>query len=130
MTLSPDYPLLASRVDMTPPAQLGWGSGTIKGVWDHMRAIDLLLALPDLQGAGVSLPRIDAGRIGAIGCSLGGHNSLFLAAFDERVALAVTSCGFDSFKHCESSHPSFLKICCFGRGHFRRLQSYWPIGCR
>ena len=102
MTLSPDYPLLASRVDMTPPAQLGWGSGTIKGVWDHMRAIDLLLALPDLQGAleGVSLPRIDARRIGAIGCSLGGHNSLFLAAFDERVALAVTSCGFDSFKHC------------------------------
>ena len=37
-----------------------------------------------------------------LGCSLGGHNSLFLAAFDERVALAVTSCGFDSFKHCEN----------------------------
>ena len=111
MTLSPDYPLLASRVDMTPPEQLGWGSGTIKAVWDHMRAIDLLLALAELPSPeGVSLPRVDAGRIGAIGCSLGGHNSLFLAAFDERVTLAVTSCGFDSFTHCKPGRSVVLHL--------------------
>ena len=40
---------------------------------------------------------VDAERIGAIGHSLGGHNSLFVAAFDERVRAIVSSCGFCSF---------------------------------
>jgi dipeptidyl aminopeptidase/acylaminoacyl peptidase len=32
-----------------------------------------------------------------IGHSLGGHNSLFVAAFDPRIRAVVTSCGFTSF---------------------------------
>jgi hypothetical protein len=40
---------------------------------------------------------VDRKRIGSIGRSLGGHNSLFLAAFDPRVSAVVTSCGFTSF---------------------------------
>ena len=36
-------------------------------------------------------------RIGVIGHSLGGHNALFTAAFDERLKAVVTSCGFTPF---------------------------------
>jgi hypothetical protein len=44
-----------------------------------------------------SLPEVDRGRIGVIGHSLGGHNALFVAAFDPRLRVVVTSCGFNSF---------------------------------
>lgn len=62
-------------------------SGTIKGVWNHLRCVDLL----------VSLPEVDAKRIGVIGHSLGGHNAMFAAVFDERLAAVVSSCGWCSF---------------------------------
>lgn len=96
VTISPDYIFLASRKSEDEPQrlqQLGWQGGTIKGIWDHMRAVDVLLELSMADGT----PAVDPSRIGSIGCSLGGHNSLFLAAFDTRVKLVVTSCGFDSF---------------------------------
>jgi pimeloyl-ACP methyl ester carboxylesterase len=44
------------------------------------------------------LKEVDARRIAAVGHSLGGHNALFLAAFDGRVRAVVTSCGFTSFR--------------------------------
>jgi pimeloyl-ACP methyl ester carboxylesterase len=59
----------------------------MKGIWNHMRAVDLLQGLPGIDGA----------RIGVIGHSLGAHNALFLAAFDDRVAACVSSCGFTRF---------------------------------
>ncbi len=40
---------------------------------------------------------MDPERIGTIGHSLGGHNALFLAAFDRRVRATVTSCGWTPF---------------------------------
>lgn len=65
---------------------MGYVSGTAKGIRNHMAAVSILQ----------SLPEVDPERIGAIGHSLGGHNTLFLALFDERVKAAATSCGFDS----------------------------------
>jgi predicted dienelactone hydrolase len=59
----------------------------MKAIYDNTRAIDLLQ----------SLPEVDPNRIGCIGHSLGGHNTLFTAAFDTRIKAAVTSCGFTSF---------------------------------
>ncbi|MEX0643232.1 MAG: alpha/beta hydrolase [Pirellulales bacterium] len=85
VTLSPSYPLLA---DYQPDLKkLGWESGTMKAVWDNVRGLDLL----------ESLPFVRAGKFGAIGHSLGGHNAIFTAVFDERIAVVVSSCGFDSF---------------------------------
>ena len=52
-----------------------------------MRAVDYLQ----------SLPEVDGDRIGVIGHSLGGHNAMFTAAFDERLKVVVSSCGFCSF---------------------------------
>lgn len=84
--LAPPYPWLA---DYEPDLQrLGYKSGTMKAIWDNKRGMDLL----------DSLPYVHHGSYAAIGHSLGGHNSLYTAAFDERIKVVVTSCGFDSFK--------------------------------
>jgi len=86
VALAPDYPSFgdyAYKFDSP-----NYVSGTMKGIVNHRRAVDLL----------VSLPEVDPERIGVIGHSLGGHNSLFVAAFDERIKAVVTSCGFNSFR--------------------------------
>lgn len=86
VALAPDYPNFGGyKFD---PYSNGYQSATMKGIWNHIRAIDLLQ----------SLPAVDPNRIAAIGHSLGGHNALFLAAFDTRVRAVVTSCGFTSFR--------------------------------
>ena len=85
VTLMPDYPGFGdNRFD---PYKHGYASTTMKGIWNHMRAVDLL------QG----LPEVDESRIGCIGHSLGGHNTMFVGAFDERLKVMVSSCGFTSF---------------------------------
>ncbi len=85
VALAPDYPNFGDyRLD---PYALGYASATMKGVVNHRAAVDVLAALPE----------VDARRIGVIGHSLGGHNALFLAAFDERVRAVITSCAFNSF---------------------------------
>jgi len=86
VVLAPPYPLLA---DYQPDIKkLGYDSGTMKAIWDNIRGLDLLESLPFVQ----------RGRFGAIGHSLGGHNSIYTAAFDERIKVVVSSCGFDSFR--------------------------------
>lgn len=86
VALAPDYPGFGEyRID---PYAMGYASATMKGIRNHRRAVDLL----------ASMPEVDPRRIGAIGHSLGGHNALFLAAFEPRIAAVVTSCGFTSFR--------------------------------
>lgn len=83
--LAPPYPLLANyHPDLKA---LGYQSGTIMAIWNNMRGLDLLSSLPFVKTNG----------FGAIGHSLGGHNSIYTAVFDERIKVIVSSCGFDSF---------------------------------
>ena len=83
--LAPDYPSFGEYpCDFKDPA---WKSGTMLAIWNNSRAVDLLC----------SLPEVDPRRIGAIGHSLGGHNTLFTSVFEPRIKVAVTSCGFTSF---------------------------------
>lgn len=85
VVIAPSYPLMGGY---TPDLfGLGYVSGTMKAIWDNIRALDLL----------DTLPYVIPGKYGAIGHSLGGHNSIFTAAFDDRLKVIVTSCGFDSF---------------------------------
>ncbi|MBM3795399.1 MAG: acetylxylan esterase [Acidobacteria bacterium] len=85
VTLAPDYCRFGEyKID---PYAMGYVSATMKGIWDHMRGVDLL----------ESLPEVHKGSVGTIGHSLGGHNSLFVAAFDSRIKGVVTSCGFTQF---------------------------------
>jgi hypothetical protein len=95
--LAPAYPLLADyRPDLKA---LGYQSGTLKAVWDNIRGLDLL----------ESMPSVKRGGFGAIGHSLGGHNSIFTAVFDERIRVVVSSCGFDSFTDYFDGDPSLWK---------------------
>ncbi|QOV91790.1 alpha/beta hydrolase family protein [Humisphaera borealis] len=85
VVICPDYPSFgdyAKDFAASPHA-----SGTMQGIVNHRRAVDLL----------ISLSQVDGERIGAIGHSLGGHNALFIAAFDSRIKAAVTSCGWNLF---------------------------------
>lgn len=85
VVLAPDYPTMGDP--QADAYELGYASATMKGIYNHSRGVDLLQ----------SLDQVDPERIGAIGHSLGGHNSLFAALFDERIRAVVTSCGFNSF---------------------------------
>jgi hypothetical protein len=40
---------------------------------------------------------VDSARLGAIGHSLGGHNAMFVGAFDTRLKVVVSSCGWTPF---------------------------------
>lgn len=86
VTLAPDYPSFGEHEYNFAPAH-GYISGTMKAIWDNLRAVDLLQ----------SLPEVDAERIGCIGHSLGGHNTMFTAAFDPRIKALVSNCGFTRF---------------------------------
>jgi dienelactone hydrolase len=57
-------------------------------VWDARRAIDFLQ----------SLPQVNPGRIGCVGFSWGGTHTMYTAALDERIGVAVISGAFGSFK--------------------------------
>lgn len=85
VTLAPDYPSFGEYpYDF---AKSKFPSGSMKAIWNNIRAVDLL----------ASLPEVDADRIGVIGHSLGGHNAMFTAAFDPRLKAVVSNCGFTSF---------------------------------
>ena len=87
ITLVPDYPSFGEHAYDFDPKH-GYVSGTMKAVWDNIRAVDLLETLPE----------VDAERIGCIGHSLGGHNAIFTAVFEPRLKAIVSSCGFCSMQ--------------------------------
>ena len=107
----PDYPGFGEyKID---PYAMGYASASMKAIWNHLRAVDLLAPLPD----------VDADRIGVIGHSLGGHNSIFVALFDPRLRAVVSSCGFNSF-------PSYYKGKIAGwshKGYMPRLASVYDL---
>ncbi|MGE3313497.1 MAG: alpha/beta hydrolase family protein [Planctomycetaceae bacterium] len=86
VTLAPDYPSFGEYAYDFDPKH-GYISGSMKAIYDNMRGIDLLQ----------SLPEVDKERIGCIGHSLGGHNTMFTATFDTRIKAMVSSCGFTRF---------------------------------
>jgi predicted dienelactone hydrolase len=91
--LIPDYPSFGDykaydfKQKRPSTNQPLYDSGTMKAVWNNVRAVDLL----------ESLGYVDGERIGAIGHSLGGHNALYTAVFEPRIKAVVTSCGFNAF---------------------------------
>jgi len=59
-----------------------------KAIWDNRLAIDFLC----------SLDNVDKNNIGVIGHSLGGHSSIFVAGFDDRIKAAVSNGGCTVFR--------------------------------
>lgn len=91
VVIVPDYPGFGDSKPYDYDADR-YDSGTIKGVFNHMSCVDLLQVHP----------AVDPDKIGTIGHSLGGHNAMFLAAFDDRVKIAVSSCGWTPFEYYET----------------------------
>lgn len=123
VTLVPDYPNFG---DYTfDPYTHGYLSATMKGILNHKRAVDFLQSLPEVN------PR----QIGVIGHSLGGHNSLFVAAFDPRIRAVVTSCGFTSFHKYMGgdltgwSHKGYMPriASAYGKSAQRMPFEFWDI---
>ncbi|WP_236973654.1 dienelactone hydrolase family protein [Membranihabitans maritimus] len=90
IVIAPDYPgfggLSHYNFENDP-----YASGTMAAIFYNMRCIDLLLDFTD----------VDPDRIGVIGHSLGGHNAMFTAAFDERLKVTVSSCGWTQLNYYE-----------------------------
>jgi dienelactone hydrolase len=85
--LVPDYPSFGEYPYDFQKQGAHYISGSMKAIWNNVRAVDLL----------EQLEMVDADRIGVIGHSLGGHNALFTAVFDERLRAIIPSCGFTPF---------------------------------
>ncbi len=83
VVIAPDYPGFGDLKDYDFKTDR-YQSGTMKSIFDDMRCIDLLQARAD----------VDPNRIGVIGHSLGGHSALFVGAFDTRLKVIVSSCGW------------------------------------
>ena len=86
VVIAPDYPSFgdANGYDFLTDE---YDSGTMLGIVNHIRCVDYL--------AGMEI--VDEERIGVIGHSLGGHNAIFVAAFEPRLKVIVTSCGWTPF---------------------------------
>lgn len=86
VTLSPDYPGLGERkADLAPAPYL---STTMRVIHENFESVGIL----------ATHPAVNKDRIGVIGHSLGGHNSIFTAVFDPRLKVIVSSCGFGTFR--------------------------------
>jgi hypothetical protein len=72
--------------------------GMAKMLYDSLVAVDIL----------ASLPEVDPQRIGAVGHSLGAKETLYLAAFDERVKVTVSSEGGIGTKFSNWNAPWYL----------------------
>jgi len=115
VTLSPAYTHLANYWPNL--GKLGYVSGTMKAIYDNTRALDLLETLPYVD----SKP-----GFGAIGHSLGGHNTIYTAVFDQRITVMASSCGFDAYP---DYYGGAEKNWFFGRGwcqirYMPRLSDY------
>jgi pimeloyl-ACP methyl ester carboxylesterase len=83
IVIAPDYPSFGDSKDYDFDNDR-YKSGTMKGIFNHMRCVDLLQGRND----------VDPEHIGVIGLSLGGHNSMFAGAFDTRLKVIVSSSGW------------------------------------
>jgi dienelactone hydrolase len=97
VVLAPPYAMLANY--WPDLKALGYQSGTMKSIWDNIRGLDYLSTLPFVKTNG----------FGAIGHSLGGHNSVYTAVLDERIKVVVSSCGLDSFLDYYGGDPQVWK---------------------
>ena len=72
--------------------------GMMKMLYDSLVATDILAALPE----------VDPNRLGAVGHSLGAKEVLYLAAFDERIKVSVSSEGGIGTKFSNWDAPWYL----------------------
>lgn len=95
VVIAPDYPSMGDLKDYDFTNDR-YESGTMKGIFNHIRCLDLL----------ETFNFVDPERIGVIGHSLGGHNAMFLGAFDQRLKVIVASCGWTLMDYYDAGEKS------------------------
>jgi dienelactone hydrolase len=109
VVLAPDLRCFGERADWNPPDHYGCDTNLVHAVmagispltqnlWDLARGLDVLEAHP----------LVDGSRLGMVGLSYGGTVTLFLAAWDRRVAACVVSGYFSSWAE---SHKMPWNMC-------------------
>ena len=96
IAIAPDHFVSGHRVPPEGPYETGrfhqkhpeWTS-VGKFTYEHSIAIDVLQ----------SMNEVDTEKIGVLGHSLGGHGTMFLAAYDERVKASAGNCSASFFRH-------------------------------
>ncbi|QDU79392.1 Alpha/beta hydrolase family protein [Polystyrenella longa] len=83
--IPPEGPYDTTRFHQKHPEWTSVGKFT----YEHSIAIDVITAMEE----------VDADNIGVIGHSLGGHGTMFLAAYDDRVKAAAGNCSASFFRH-------------------------------
>ena len=94
MVIAPEHFVSGHRIPPEGPYDTGrfykkhpnW-TAVGKFTYEHSIAIDVLQ----------SLAQVDPERIGALGHSLGGHGTYYLAAYDQRVKASACNCGASFF---------------------------------
>ncbi len=95
VTISPEHFCAAARIPREGPYDTTafyrkhptW-SAVGKYIYDSRIACSVLAARPE----------VDAARLGVTGHSLGGHGSIWLAAYDDRIRCATPSCSGSTFR--------------------------------
>ena len=77
---NPDFAAFVRLTENVLLARYPQWTGMGKMVWDGLRAVDYLLTLPE----------VDAKRLGCVGHSLGAKEALYSMAFDERLNVGVS----------------------------------------
>lgn len=98
VVIAPDYPSFGDLKDYDFKTDR-YQSGTMKSIFDDMRCVDLLQARKD----------VDPDRIGVIGLSLGGHDAIFVGAFDTRLKVIVSSCGWTLMHYYDDGNKEAQK---------------------
>lgn len=96
VVIAPEHFVSGHRIPAEGPYETGdfhrkhpkW-TAVGKFTYEHSIAVDVLQ----------SLEQVDDDRIGALGHSLGGHGTFFLAAYDERIKASACNCGAAFFRH-------------------------------
>src|SRR5690606_24026037 len=88
IVIAPDYPSFGDLSDFDFEKDR-YQSGTMAAIFYQMRCVDLLLERHDVAPV----------RLGVIGHSFGRHNAIFIAAFDERLKVVVTSSGWNQMDY-------------------------------
>ena len=96
VVIAPEHFVSGHRIPSEGPYETGrfyqkhpqW-TAVGKFTYEHSIAIDVLETLDE----------VDASHVGVLGHSLGGHGTIFLAAYDERLKAAACNCGATFFRH-------------------------------
>ncbi len=96
--IAPDYPSFGDQKKYDFENDR-YESGSMKAIFDNTRCVDFLQ----------SKEFVDPERIGVIGHSLGGHNAMYTAAFDIRIKVVVTSCGWTLNRYYNNYNEAMRK---------------------